>query len=49
MGAQSREDFLDVVNGEHDATYAQRVHFRLPFTAVIIFIYFSWSTKPRLY
>jgi hypothetical protein len=25
MGAQSREDVLDVVHGEHDATYAQGV------------------------
>src|SRR5688572_33050040 len=25
MGAQAREDVLDVVDGEHDATYAQRV------------------------
>src|SRR5262249_17886186 len=26
MGAQAREDILDVVDGEHDAAYAQRVH-----------------------
>src|SRR5215831_5055936 len=26
MGAQAREDILNVVDGEHDATYAQRVH-----------------------
>src|SRR4030095_4512156 len=26
MGAQAREDVLDVVDGEHDATYAKRVH-----------------------
>src|SRR5262249_37824082 len=26
MGTQVREDVLDVVDGEHDATYAQRVH-----------------------
>src|SRR5687767_11986276 len=26
MGAQAREDVLDVVDGEHDATYAQRIH-----------------------
>src|SRR5262252_1560163 len=26
MGAQPREDILNVVDGEHDATYAQRVH-----------------------
>src|SRR5262245_9171502 len=26
MGAQAREYVLDVVDGEHDATYAQRVH-----------------------
>ena len=26
MGAQAREDVLNVINGEHDATYAQRVH-----------------------
>src|SRR5262245_22443366 len=26
MGAQALEDVLDVVDGEHDATYAQRVH-----------------------
>src|SRR5262245_25421057 len=26
MGAQAREDILYVVDGEHDATYAQRVH-----------------------
>ena len=25
MGAQAREDVVDVVDGEHDATYAQRV------------------------
>src|SRR5262245_9486514 len=26
MGAQAREDVLNVIDGEHDATYAQRVH-----------------------
>ena len=26
MGAQARDDVLDVVDGEHDATYAQRIH-----------------------
>ena len=26
MGAQAREDVFDVVDGEHDAPYAQRVH-----------------------
>ena len=26
MSAQAREDILNVVDGEHDATYAQRVH-----------------------
>src|SRR5262249_43808531 len=26
MGAQPREDVLDVVDGEHDAAYAERVH-----------------------
>src|SRR5262249_45901104 len=26
MGAQAREDILNVVDGEHDATYAQRVY-----------------------
>jgi hypothetical protein len=25
MGVQARKDVLDVVDGEHDATYAQRV------------------------
>src|SRR5262245_44634270 len=25
MGAQAREDVIEVVDGEHDATYAQRV------------------------
>src|SRR5262245_15084800 len=29
MGAQAREDVLDVVDGEHDATYAQSVHRRV--------------------
>src|SRR5690606_29209176 len=29
MGEQAREDVLDVVDGEHDATYAQRVHGRV--------------------
>src|SRR5919198_1016645 len=29
MGAQAREDVLDVVDGEHDATYAQRVYWRV--------------------
>ncbi len=29
MGAHAREDVLDVVDGEHDATYAQRVHWRV--------------------
>src|SRR5215831_20686468 len=26
IGAQAREDVLNVVDGEHDATYAQRIH-----------------------
>jgi hypothetical protein len=26
MGAQAREYIVDVVDSEHDATYAQRVH-----------------------
>ena len=29
MGAHAREDVLDGVDGEHDATYAQRVHWRV--------------------
>src|SRR5262249_36258470 len=29
MGAQAREDVLDVVDGEHDTTEAQRVHRRV--------------------
>src|SRR5262249_39997428 len=26
MGLQAGKDFFDVLNGEHDATYTQRVH-----------------------
>src|SRR5262249_8886907 len=29
MGAQARQDILNVVDGKHDATYAQRVHWRV--------------------
>src|SRR5262245_64859126 len=29
MGAQARECFIDVVDSEHDATYAQGVHWRV--------------------
>src|SRR5262249_19737236 len=34
MGTQAREDIIDIVDGEHDAPYTQRVHwcvFRLSF------------------